>query len=65
MTKLPVGLTLNARIEIFERAHPEILIAAPWATRTGRWQVIVPEHEAESYERGTDMMTDLEKRYPL
>jgi hypothetical protein len=56
-------LTLNDRIERIERAHPEILISAPWATRSGRWQVIAGG-EAESYGNGWQMVEALERRYP-
>jgi hypothetical protein len=38
MTKPETVLSLNQRIERIERAHPEVLISAPWATRSGRWQ---------------------------
>jgi hypothetical protein len=64
MTNLPAGLDLNTRIERIERAHPEILIAAPWATRSGKWQVSEPDCAAVAYNRGTDMISDLEARYP-
>jgi hypothetical protein len=63
MTNLPAGLSLNTRIERIERAHPEILISAPWATRSGRWQVIA-DGEATSYDNGFKMIDALEKRYP-
>jgi hypothetical protein len=56
-------LTLNDRIERIERAHPEILISAPWATRSGRWQVIAPGFN-QTYDNGFAMISDLEKRYP-
>jgi hypothetical protein len=60
---LPAGLTLNERIERIERAHPEVLISAPWATRSGRWQVIAGG-ESTTYETGFKMVAELEKRYP-
>jgi hypothetical protein len=63
MTKPETGLSLNERIERIERAHPEVLISAPWATRSGRWQVIAGG-EAESFENGFKMVDALEKRYP-
>jgi hypothetical protein len=55
--------TLTARLERFERAHPEILISAPWATASGRWQVIA-DGEATSYDNGFKMVDALERRYP-
>jgi hypothetical protein len=64
MTKLPAGLDLNARIEKIERAHPELLIAAPFATASGRWEVSEPDCAAKAYESGFKMIDDLEKRYP-
>lgn len=64
MTNLPAGLDLNTRIERIERAHPELLISAPWATRSGRWEVSEPDCAAKAYESGFAMADELEKRYP-
>jgi hypothetical protein len=63
VTKPKTELSLNARIERIERAHPEILIAAPWATRSGRWQVIAPGFD-QTYANGFKMVDELEARYP-
>jgi hypothetical protein len=56
-------LPLTARIDRFGRRRPDIMIAAPWATPTGKWEVSVPGHTAVAYDRGVDMMDDLEARY--
>jgi hypothetical protein len=56
-------LPLMDRVDRFERRHHDILIAAPWSTRSGRWQVIAPGHDAKSYDNGRAMMDDLEARY--
>jgi hypothetical protein len=63
MTKPETGLSLNERIERIERRHTEILISAPWATRSARWQVTAGG-EAESFDNGWKMLAELEKRYP-
>lgn len=56
-------LPMTERIDRVQRRHPEILVAAPWATRSGRWQLIGPGVE-ESYENGFECADDLERRYP-
>jgi hypothetical protein len=58
-----VLLPLTERVDRFQRRHPEILIAAPWATRTGKWEVSEPDRSAVAYDSGRAMMDDLEARY--
>jgi hypothetical protein len=62
-TGQPPRLPLLTRVERFERSHPEIYIAAPYST-AGKWEVSEPDSPQKAYDRGTDMMDDLENRYP-
>jgi hypothetical protein len=57
-------MPLMQRIEHFEDRHPEILIAAAHSTNSGKWEVSEPDSPVAAYDRGTDMMADLERRYP-
>jgi hypothetical protein len=57
-------LPLTERIDRFQRRHPEIRIAAPWATPNGKWEVSEPDRAAVAYDNGFAMVDDLEKRYP-
>jgi hypothetical protein len=63
VTTLTGWTPLTARIERFERRHPGIRITAPFSAR-GKWEVSEPDSPAKAYDRGTDMMDDLEHRYP-
>jgi Bacterial regulatory proteins, gntR family len=57
-------LPMMVRIEGFERRLPEIKISAPWANRSGKWEVSEPDRAAVAYDSGRQMMDDLEARYP-
>jgi hypothetical protein len=57
-------LPLTDRVDRFQRAHPDVIMAAPWANPSGRWEVSEPDTPAKAYDRGVDMMSDLEARYP-
>jgi hypothetical protein len=63
MTERASWLSLTERRECFERRHPGILLAAPWATPAGKWEVSVPDHAAVAYDSGRQMIDDLEARY--
>jgi hypothetical protein len=64
VTKPKVELPLTQRVDRFKRRHPEIMIAALWATRSGKWEVSEPGCAAKAYDSGFAMMDDLERRYP-
>jgi hypothetical protein len=64
MTNPRLYLPLNDWLDRFERAHPEILISAPWATQSGCWQVIAPGYEPTLFESGELMRAAMESRYP-
>jgi hypothetical protein len=56
---------LIERIDRFQRAHREYVIGAPWATRSGLWEVSVRGQEGTaSYDNGRRMMDALEVRAP-
>jgi hypothetical protein len=57
-------LPLTERVDRFTRRHPEIRVSAPWATPSGKWEVSEPDRAAVAYDRGLDMIADLEARYP-
>jgi hypothetical protein len=63
VTRVGEVLPLTERIDRFQRGHPEIKIAAPWSA-SGKWEVSEPDTPARAYDRGVDMMDDLEARYP-
>jgi hypothetical protein len=63
------------RVDEFRRRHPEIKVAAPYAVPSHKWEVSEPSvtdendeppsgHPTRAYDNGTEMMNDLEKRYP-
>jgi hypothetical protein len=55
---------LIERVDRFQRAHPELRIAAPWATRSGLWEVSVRgKADTTQYDNGHRMMDALEARY--
>jgi hypothetical protein len=55
---------LTARIDRFQRAHPEYRIGAPWATLSGLWEVSVHgKADTTQYDNGHRMMDALEARY--
>jgi hypothetical protein len=55
---------LTDRLDRFQRAHPELRIAAPWATRSGSWEVSVHgKADTTAYDNGHRMMDTLEARY--
>lgn len=60
----PRVLSLSERLERFEKRNPAVFIAAPWGTRSGKWEVSAPGRTAEAFDNGTRMMDELEKRYP-
>jgi hypothetical protein len=64
MTPPKVDLPLQERIDRFLRRHHEIRISAPWAAPSGKWEVSEPDCAAKAYDRGLDMIADLEARYP-
>ena len=65
MTPRPRRAPLTERIDRFQRAHPELRIAAPWATRSGLWEVSVHgKADTTAYDNGHRMMDTLEARYP-
>jgi hypothetical protein len=54
---------LTDRLDRFQRAHPELRIAAPWATRSGLWEVSVHgKANTTQYDNGHRMMDTLEAR---
>ena len=56
-------MTMIDRIDRFQRAHPELKIAAPWATRSGLWEVSVHGRaDTTQYDNGHRMIEDLERR---
>lgn len=56
---------LTDRIDRFQRAHPGFRIAAPWATRSGLWEVSVHgKADTTAYDNGFRMMDTLEARHP-
>jgi hypothetical protein len=63
------------RVDEFRRRHPEIKIAAPYTVPSRKWEVSEPSVTDENgdplsgdptraYGNGTEMMNDLEQRYP-
>jgi hypothetical protein len=65
MTPQPGRAPLTDRIDRFQRAHPELRIAAPWATRSGLWEVSLHgKADTTAYDNGHRMMDTLEARYP-
>jgi hypothetical protein len=64
MTPQPDGLPLTERIERLRQRHRELRIAAPWATRSGMWEVSVyGKADTTQYDNGHRMMDALEARY--
>jgi hypothetical protein len=64
MTPQPDRAPLTDRIERFQRAHRQLMIAAPWATRSGYWEVSVRgQADTAHYDNGHRMMDTLETRY--
>jgi hypothetical protein len=55
---------LRERVDRFLYKYRDIRISGPWATPSGKWEVSEPDCAAKAYDRGTDMMDDLEARYP-
>lgn len=56
---------LTERIDRFQQRHRELRIAAPWATRSGLWEVSVhAKADTTAYDNGHRMMDTLEARYP-
>jgi len=64
VTKPKLNLPLNYRVERFQRRQLGVIIAAPWATLTRKWEVSEPDRAAVAYDNGFVMMDDPEKRYP-
>jgi hypothetical protein len=55
---------LTERIDRLQRAHHELKIAAPWATRSGYWEISVQgKADTTAYDNGHRMMDVLEARY--
>ena len=54
---------LLARVDDFQRRHPEFTIAAPYATFSGLWEVRKGDGTAQ-WDNAFRMMSDLEARYP-
>lgn len=63
------------RVDEFRRRHPEIKIAALYTVPSRKWEVSEPSVTDENddplsgdptraYDNGTEMMNDLELRYP-
>jgi hypothetical protein len=64
MTPQPDRAPMTDRVDRFQRAHPEFRIAAPWATRSGMWEVSVRgATDNTAYDNGHRMMDALEARY--
>jgi hypothetical protein len=64
MTPQPDRAPLTDRIDRFQRAQRELRIAAPWATRSGLWEVSVHgKADTTAYDNGYRMMDTLEARY--
>jgi hypothetical protein len=60
----PDRASLTERLDRFQRAHRELRIAAPWATRSGLWEVSVyGKCDTTQYDNGHRMMDALEARY--
>jgi hypothetical protein len=56
---------LTERIDRLQQRHRELRIAAPWATRSGLWEVSVHgKADTAAYDNGHCMMDTLEARYP-
>jgi hypothetical protein len=56
---------LTERIGRFRQRHRELRIAAPWATRSGLWEVSAHgKADTTAYDNGHRMMDTLEARYP-
>lgn len=64
MTRPGEVLPLIERIDRFQRRHPEIRIRAPYWGSSGKWEVSEPDHATVAYDRGADMISDLERRRP-
>jgi hypothetical protein len=64
MTPPKLDAPLQDRVDRFLRDHHEIRISAPWATKTGKWEVSAPDKAAVAYDSGFVMMNELEQRYP-
>lgn len=65
MTPQPNRAPLTERIDRFQQRHPGFMIAAPWATRSGYWEVSVHgKADTTAYDNGHRMMNLLEARYP-
>ena len=65
MTRPRIVRPLTERVERFRREHAGFIIAAPWATASGKWEVSEPGRAAKAWDSGHAMMDDLEARYPL
>jgi hypothetical protein len=52
------------RIDRFRSRHPEIKISAPYFNGLGKWEVSEPDQPARAWDKGQDMIADLERRYP-
>jgi hypothetical protein len=64
MTAPKLDRPLQERLDRFQRRHPEIKIAAPWATPSGKWEVSQPDKAAVAYDNGFVMIAELELRHP-
>jgi hypothetical protein len=54
---------LIGRVDRFQRAHPEYVIGAPWATKSGKWEVSIRgKADFTAYDNGHRMMDLLEAR---
>jgi hypothetical protein len=63
MTSQADRMPLTDRIDRFQRDHREYVIGAPWATRSGLWEVSVRGQEGTAfYDNGRRMMDALEVR---
>jgi hypothetical protein len=61
----PDRVPLTGRLDRFQRAHPELRIVAPWATRSGLREVSVPgKADTTQYDNEHRMLDTLEARYP-
>ena len=64
MTSRADRAPLTERLDRIERAHPEYMIGAPWATRSGLWEVSIRgKTDTTQYDNGHRMMDFLEARH--
>lgn len=65
MTSQADRVPLTDRIDRFQRDHREYVIGAPWATRSGHWEVSRRGQEGSTaYGNGHRMMDALEAKHP-